>query len=176
MRHIRVGLVLFVMWAFQVSFFAHIRPFGVAPDLLLVAALVGGIVGGGDFGARHGFAAGLLLDLVTTTPLGLSAGIYGLAAFGIGSLARAVDSDDPRVLPVLIGASSFLAILVTGFGLAILGSEQFVEWRLVFIGAIVAISSIVLAFPVRLAYQWALTDRLGLSGRARPETSATVLN
>ena len=66
MRRLKSAAALFVLWAFQVSLFAHLRPFGVAPDLLLVAALVGGLVAGPHFGARHGFIAGLLLDLVTT--------------------------------------------------------------------------------------------------------------
>lgn len=173
MRRVKSGAALFVLWAFQVSLFAHLRPFGVAPDLLLVAALVGGLVAGPHFGARHGFIAGLLLDLVTTGPLGLAAGIYGFFAHGIGEAARTVDSDDPRVLPILIGVSAFLATLVYGLGLGVLGSEQFVDFRLVRVAVLVAIYSVALAIPVRALLGWALLERhIG----ARGEAPQTVVN
>lgn len=173
MRRVKAGAALFVLWAFQVSVFAHLRPFGVAPDLLLVAALVGGLVAGPEFGARHGFIAGLLLDLVTTGPFGLGAGVYGLFAHGIGSVARTVDSEDPRVLPILIGLSAFLATIVYGLGLGVLGSEQFVDSRLLRVGLLVALYSVVLAIPVRALLGWALIDRhVG----ARGEAPASVVN
>jgi len=162
-----MAAVLFALWAFQLSIFAHLRPFGVAPDLLLVAALVGGLVGGPDFGAKHGFAAGLLLDLVTPGPLGLAAGIYAFFAFALGSASKAVDSDDPRVLPVLIGGCAFLAMLVFGLGLGVLGSEQFVDRRLLWVGFMVAVYSVILAIPVRSMVSWAVVDpRDGARGEA----------
>ncbi len=173
MRQVRAGAVLFVLWAFQVSVFAHLRPFGVSPDLLLVAALVGGLIAGSDFGARHGFVAGLLLDLVTAGPLGLAAGIYGFVAHGIGGFARTVDSDDPRVLPILIGVSAFLATSAYGLGLGVLGSEQFVNGRLLRVGFLVSVYSVVLAIPVRTLVGWALSDR---RAGARGEATQGVVN
>ena len=167
MRRVKTGAVLFVLWAFQVAVFAHLRPFGVAPDLLLVAALVGGLVGGPEFGARHGFIAGLALDLVTPGPLGLAAGVYGIFADGIGGAARTVDSDDPRVLPVLMGAAAFLATLVFGLALGVLGSEEFVEFRLLQKAALVALYSVLLSIPVRGLIAWAVIDpRDGARGEA----------
>jgi len=173
MRRLRVVAALFVVWVLQVSLFAHLRPFDVAPDLLLVAALVGGLVGGPDFGAKHGFAAGLLLDLVTPGPFGLAAGIYGFFGNAIGSASRSVDSDDPRVLPILIFGFSFVAMLVYGLGLGVLGSEQFVDRRLLWVALMVAVYSIPLVLPVRSLLGWAVT---GPHDGARTETSAGVVN
>ncbi|MDW3180187.1 MAG: rod shape-determining protein MreD [Acidimicrobiia bacterium] len=167
MMRVKAGLALFCLLAVQVSIFAHLRPFGVAPDVLLVAALVGGIIGGGDFGARHGFAAGLLLDLVIPGPFGLSAGVYGVMGYATGLFSRSFDSQDPRVVPILSGLTSFMATIVYGFGLGILGSEQFVEWRLIWVAFAVSVYSVVLVFPVQRLYQWVLaTD--GASPRSEP--------
>ncbi len=160
-------VVLFVLWVFQVSLFAHLRPFGVSADLLLVAALVGGIAGGGQFGARNGFAAGLLLDLVIPGPFGLAAGVYGTFGYLTGGFSRTVDSDDPRVLPTLIGVAAFFATLSYGLALGVLGSEQFVEWGLVWKSIAVAIYSVPLALGVRSLYGWALLDPTA------PRTEAT---
>lgn len=167
MRRAKAGAALFLLLALQVSIFAHLRPFGVAPDVLLVAALVGGIAGGGDFGARHGFAAGLLLDLVVPGPFGLSAGVYGVMGYGTGLFSRSFDSQDPRVVPILSGLTSFVAMIVYGFGLGVLGSEQFVEWRLIWVAFAVSVYSVALVFPVQILYRWVLkTD--GASPRSEP--------
>jgi len=155
---IKTLIVLVGLWILQVSLFAHLRPFGVAPDLLLLSALIGGIVGGGRFGARNGFAAGLLLDLVVPGPFGLAAGIYGAFGYLTGQFSRTVDSDGPRVMPTLIGLSAFFATLGYGFGLGVLGSEQFVEWGLLWKAIAVAIYSVPLSLLVRACYAWALAD------------------
>lgn len=173
MRRAKSGAALFLLLAVEVSIFAHLRPFGVAPDLLLVAAVVGGIAGGPDFGARHGFAAGLLLDLVVPGPFGLAAGVYGTIGYATGFLARSVDSQDPRVVPILSGTMAFLGTLIYGFGLGVLGSEQFVEWRLVWVAFAVSVYSVILVFPVQLLYEWALRAD---PSAPRPETSRGVVN
>lgn len=172
MIRLRTLAVLVVLWGFQVSIFAHIRPFGVAPDLLLVAALIGGMSGGGDYGARNGFAAGLLLDLVIPGPFGLAAGIYGAFGYMAGQFSRTVDSEDPRVLPTLIWVSAFLATIGYGFGLGVLGSEQFVAWGLVWKAFAVGLYSIPLSLLVRAGYGWVLKDPTG----ARAEPARSVVN
>lgn len=172
MMRVRAGAALFLLLALQVSIFAHLRPFGVAPDALLVAAIVGGIAGGPDFGARHGFAAGLLLDLVMPGPFGLAAGVYGTMGYATGFFARSVDSQDPRVVPILSGFVSFLATLVYGFGLGVLGSEQFVEFRLVWVAFAVSVYSVLLVFPVQFLYSWVLRSNT----TPRPEPARGVVN
>lgn len=162
-----------VLLCLQVSLFAHIRPFGVAPDALVVAAVVGGILGGPNYGARNGFLAGLLLDLVIPGALGLAAGVYGTFGYGVGLISRSLDSEDPRVLPILVALTSFLATGTYGLGLGVLGSEQFVNWGLVGVSAGVAIFSVILISPVRSGYRWALAASDGV---ARTEPARVVVN
>ena len=172
-RRFRTVVLLFVLIILQVSLFAHFRPFGIAPDALLVAALVGGMVGGPDYGARNGFAAGLLLDLVIPGAFGLAAGVYAMFGYGIGFIARAIDSDDPRALPVLVAMMSFLATGAYGLALGVLGSEQFVEWGLVWTALGVSVFSMLLAVPIRNGYRWVVGDRLEV---ARNEQARAVVN
>ena len=174
MMRVKGAAALFLLLALQVSIFAHFRPFGVAPDVLLVAAVAGAMAGGPDYGARHGFAAGLLLDLVVPGPFGLAAGVYGTIGYATGFLARSVDSQDPRVIPILSGMMSFLATVVYGFGLGVLGSEQFVEWRLVWVAFAVSVYAVVLIFPVQYLYGWA--TRVDPAVAARTEAPRGVVN
>ena len=172
MTRFRTLLVLAIALALQVSVFAQLRPFGIAPNLLLVAALVGGLAGGGDYGARNGFVAGLLLDLVVPGPLGLAAGIYGTFAYLMGQVSTMVDPDDPRVMPALIWFMAFIATGAYGLGLGVLGSEQFVAWRLVGVSAVVGLYSVVLSLGFRAVYRWVLADPNG----ARTEAPRAVVN
>lgn len=173
MKVIKVFVSLFFLLILQVALFAHLRPFGVAPDLLLVAAVVGAIVGGPEFGVRNGFAAGLLLDLVVPGPLGLAAGLYGAVAYMTGQVSRTVDSDDPRIMPLIIFLASGVATVAYGFGLGVLGSEQFVEWGLFTTAFAVAVYAVPLAFAVRRLYSWVLVDP---TQAARTEPARSVVN
>ena len=165
--------LLIALLCLQVSLFAHLRPFGVAPDALLVAAVVGGVLGGPDFGVRNGFLAGLMLDLVIPGAFGLAAGVYGAFGYGVGFVARALDPEDPRVLPGLVAVTSFLATGTYGLALGVLGSEQFVRWPLVGVALGVSLLSFVIVIPIRNGYRWALANRNGV---ARTEVGQAVVN
>ncbi len=172
-RRLKTLALLVLFLAVQVSLFAHIRPFGVAPDVLVTAALVGGIVGGPDFGAKNGFAAGLIFDLVLPGAFGLAAGVYGVFGYGVALIAQSLDPEDPRVLFTLVGVFSFLATSAYGLGLGVLGSEQFVTWRLLGVSYGVAIFSTMMAGMVRVGYAWALADPLA---GPRTEPARAVVN
>ena len=173
MSRLRSTLVLFGLFLLHITLFAHLRPFGISPDMLLLGATVGGSVGGYRYGARHGFAAGLLFDLMAPGPFGLAAGVYGAMGYASGLVAEAFDPQDPRVGPGLAALFSFVGVLAYGLGLGILGAEQFVEWRLVAVGAVVALVNLAAAIPARSAYGWvAAGHRLA----PRSESASTVVN
>ena len=173
MSRIRAALVLFGLFVLHITLFAHLRPFGIAPDMLLLAACVGGKIGGYRFGARHGFAAGLLADLMAPGPFGLAAGVYGTMGYGAGLIAEAFDPQDPRVGPGIAGILSFVGVCLYGLGLGILGSEQYVEWRLLGVATLVALVNGALAPVARSAYRWVAA---GDKTMARPEPSGSVVN
>ena len=173
MSRLRSALVLSGLFVLHITLFAHLRPFGIAPDMLLLAATVGGSVGGYRYGARHGFAAGLLFDLMAPGPFGLAAGVYGSMGYAAGLVAEAFDPQDPRVGPGLAALFSFTGVLTYGFGLGVLGAEQFVEWRLVGVASLVAAVNLIAAIPARGTYQWvAAGHRLA----PRSETASAVVN
>lgn len=173
MSRLRAALVLFGLFVLHITLFAHLRPFGISPDMLLLAACVGGKVGGYRFGARHGFAAGLLFDLMTPGPFGLAAGVYGTMGYGAGLVAEAFDPQDPRVGPGIAGAFSFAGVGLYGLGLGILGSEQYVAWRLLGVATVVAVVNAAAAPVARSAYRWvAAGDKM----TARPEPAGSVVN
>lgn len=173
MSRLRAALVLFGAFVLHITLFAHLRPFGVAPDMMLLAACVGGKIGGYRFGARHGFAAGLLFDLMAPGPFGLSAGVYGTMGYGAGLVAEAFDPEDPRVGPAISGLLSFTGVCLYGLGLGILGSEQYVEWRLLGVALVVGTINTVAAPLARRGYRWVAA---GDKATLRPEPAGSVVN
>ena len=103
----------------------------------------------------------------------MAAGVYATFGYGIGFVSRSIDSEDARVLPILFVVMSFLATTTYGLALGVLGSEQFVEWRLLGIAAGVSLLSVLLAIPVRNAYRWVIADPHAV---ARTEPAKSVVN
>ena len=82
--------VLFSAAVLQRGLFSQLRIAGVSVDVFLLLAIAGGMMLGPERGAIFGFFAGLTLDLLVQTPLGLSALVYCLVGFGTGRLQGTV--------------------------------------------------------------------------------------
>ena len=77
------------------------------------------------------------------------------------------------MLPATAGVGSFVGVIGYGLGLGVLGVEQYVEWRLIWVALAVGLYNVALAFPAQIAYRWvAAGDRTS----ARPEAGRTVVN
>ena len=108
----RLLLVGLPALALQTTFFAEVKIFGVVLQIMLALSIAAGLAGGSENGALAGFVFGLMFDLVLTSPLGLSALVYGTAGWGAGYLhSRALEN--PKWLNALVvGLMSGLATFV----------------------------------------------------------------
>jgi rod shape-determining protein MreD len=119
----RLGLVVLSAAVAQVALFSPVALAGVRLPVLLLVAVSAGPALGRDRGAVVGFAAGLAFDLLLTTPLGLCAGVFAVAAH---LAARLRGPSTPgaapwwRVPAVAAGASvaAYLGVLVAARVLA----------------------------------------------------------
>jgi rod shape-determining protein MreD len=84
---LRLAGLLVVVAVLQAAVVSWLNVAGYVPDLLLVVAVAAGAVGGVDRGPLIGFAAGLLTDLMVTTPMGMWALVGCIAATASGTLA-----------------------------------------------------------------------------------------
>jgi rod shape-determining protein MreD len=173
MNRLRTALVVAVIFVLHITLFAHLRPFGVAPDIMILGAVLGGTMGGPNFGARHGFICGLLVDLMAPGPFGLAAGVYGAIGHGTGVFSQTIDSQDPRVGPLTAAFGSFLGVIGYGAGLAVLGAEQYMDWGLVRLAIVVALVNVILSLPLQQAYAWISA---GSSTYSRANSAQSVVN
>lgn len=86
----RVALVVVSAGVLQLGVASRFRVADVGADLLLLAAVAAAMVVGADRGAVTGFACGILVDLLTHGPFGLTALTFALTAYGIGRFEAAI--------------------------------------------------------------------------------------
>jgi rod shape-determining protein MreD len=160
----RLRVTLFVVMAIivQIAALARFRPVGVVPDLPVLVAIGGGMVGGPERGAVIGFSAGLAFDLFLETPFGLSALVFSIAGFAAGIVGQSIVRASRWIPVVAAAAASALAEVLFALTGAVVGAEGMVAPRLALVALVVAVINIVLAPLVLRSASWALTDDMSL--------------
>ena len=154
----RVALCIFVTWVLQVGLFAELPVAGARADVMIVLGIAAGFVGGPDRGAIVGFAAGLAIDLILPTPLGLSAIVYTL----VGYLAGRVSGTMPRSswwLPAMTCAvGSAVGVVLYALVGVIVGEATLSGPPLAAIVAVTAVVNAVLGPAAVRAMRWSLSS------------------
>jgi rod shape-determining protein MreD len=169
---LRIAVLLVVFTVVQTALGNDLRILQVAPDLLVLVAICGGLAGGTEAGAVVGFFAGLMTDLfLTATPLGLSALTYCIIGALVGWMRSSVLPERNLVVPVAALFGTAVGVLLfVGFG-DMLGQHHLLEagrnWLVKVIG-IESAWAVILSFPVawlysRLARGSVGTERLGIA-------------
>jgi rod shape-determining protein MreD len=153
---IRVPLVLVVALGLQTAVVTDLRLFDIAPDIMLLLAIAGGLAAGPERGAIIGAIIGFAYDLFLQTPLGLSALVYGFAAFAVGLLSTGTIRST-RWIPVFATAAASAGALVVYAVLgSVFGLERAVSLRLVPMVLVVSLVNALLALPALAVMRWAL--------------------
>lgn len=156
---LRVGVVIVIATLVQSGVLAHLRLGGVAPDLLLVVAIAGGLSAGETRGAISGFTAGLAIDLVTWgRPFGLAVLVFTLIGWGCGRLRATAAYDSRSADMVIAAASSVLAVAAYVLGLEFFGDGAALVAGFPMVIGVTAGWSVVLVLPVATLMRWAWGD------------------
>ncbi len=152
----------------QMTVVLDVRVAGASPNVMFLLPIAAGVVAGPVEGAAVGFAAGIAADLLTPTPLGLSALVGTLVGFGVGAMSGSLVRE-VRGLPTLValGASAVAVMLYAVLG-AVLGESQFLHVDLAAVVTVVAVANALLTGPTVRLMRWALTppaERSSAGGR-----------
>lgn len=152
----------------QTTVFHSIRPFGVSPDLVLLTVIALARWAKPETGVVVGFLAGLMLDMFGTTPLGLNALAFTLAAYTTVRLGDRFNYGLPFGVSS-VGLITFIglgtvALIGTLFGEGTLGSPGILKTLL-----LVPAYNMVLAVGVLPLFDSFIgpRSRAGLSGSRR---------
>ena len=154
----RVALVLLTAAVLEQGLFSVVRIHGVAPDVLLLVAVSAGIAAGPDLGALVGFFAGLTLDLLVPTPMGVAALAYCLAGYAVGLLHGTSVRTSRWQGPVLAALGSAVGVTLYVLVLRMVGRAGLFNTHLVAVVVVVSLVNAVLSpWSIRLM-RWALGD------------------
>jgi rod shape-determining protein MreD len=152
----KLPLVLVSALVLHQSVLTAVQVGEVRPDLMLLVAVAAGLVGGPEKGAVVAFVVGLLTDLFLQTPLGLSALIFSLVGFAVGTVQSTVIRN-AWWIPVLTGFwASAVGILLYAVVGAILGRDEFLDPHVLVVAATVGGINAVLSLPAVGVMGWAL--------------------
>jgi rod shape-determining protein MreD len=156
---VRLLMVGLPALALQTTLLSELTPFGIVIQLLLCMSIGAGVAAGPEGGALAGFVLGLMFDFVLTSPLGLSALVYGLAGF-VGGFAFSASLANPRWLNAVTCAGlSAMAMFVQPVVANWIGVEGWISARLVKVMIVVAIFNGIASYAVVPAMRWGLAVR-----------------
>jgi rod shape-determining protein MreD len=166
LRAIVVTLLLVTAALLQTALFPFLSLAGFRPDLLLLVAVAIALHDGPMAGARVGFAAGLLADLlVAQAQVGLAALVFSAVGFVVG-MARPYLAPESFTAPLILAfLSGSLGTAAYGVLALLLGDDRVTVPLLLQASLVVALYNTLLA-PVALAAVGRLSDRFPLGGSA----------
>ena len=124
-----VSALLIVGFALQTTVLTRATLLGVIPQVLLVVILSLAFTDGERVGVVAGFFGGLLIDLRLEDPsalMGLTALIYTIVGYGVGSVRRFTTSESVW-MPVFVVAIASAIIEASYAGLSIILGQQWVS-------------------------------------------------
>lgn len=137
---------------------------GIHPDIVVGLTLAAGLSGGPEVGMVTGFVAGMAIDLVSPTPLGLSALVLCLLGFGAGSLTPRLAKGMWWFRTLVMLGGSVLGVLAYGLIGGLIGEPQFLHVNLAGIVIVVALTNVVVAGGLLRMERWALRMRTASPG------------
>jgi len=154
----KVPLVLLLFLVVELTLLDRLRVFGAGPDAMLLLAVVAGIVGGPRVGALLGFASGIVLDLFLETPMGLSALIFCLVGYAVGSIQGGVLRAAWWIPIVTTFVASVAGVVFYALVATVVGQPHLVTTHLFVVAAVVGVfNALVAPFALRLV-RWSISD------------------
>lgn len=158
MNAAKIAAVVLGAWVLQLCLFGLFSFEGARPDVMVLVAVAAGFVAGPERGAIVGFAAGLSIDLMLATPLGLSALVYTLVGYLVGRTTANVVRASWWISPIVVGVGSAVGMVLYALLGKIVGQPTLEGPALGTIVGVVAVLNAILSPLAVRALRWAMAD------------------
>lgn len=155
----RGAFVVFVAVVLQTSLVASLPVSGARGDVVLLAVVCAAMAGGPARGALVGFCAGLTFDLLTTTPLGLSAFVGTVVGYAVGTFAASAMASIRWSATIGVLAGSAGGVVLFALTGQMVGQQTFSGPSLATIVVVVTAINIVLSPLALWAMRWAMASK-----------------
>lgn len=155
MNPLRIAAIVLGAVMVQVCLLSQFSIAGARPDLGLLVVLAAAFAFGPDDGAIVGFSTGLLLDVFLSTPFGLTAFVFTLVGFAVGSWTAGVIRSAWWLSSLAIAAASVVAVFVHALIGELLGQSMLTDSPFLTIVAVVAGANLFLAPIATTLVSWA---------------------
>ena len=167
MTRFKAGLVLLSALVVQWAVVARLDLFGAHGDLLILVPVAAALTVGPERGAVAGFAAGIAVDLLVTTPFGLTALTYCLVGYGVGAFQSGMLRASWWLPMVAALAGSVVGTTFWAVSATVVGEEGLLTTELIRITLAVGLVAIALVLPSLRLARWVEAD-------LRPGSMATA--
>ena len=167
-RNSRVLLIILVAVVVQAPVLDRIQVARAHPDLLLLLPVMAGLVARPGEGAWVGFLAGLAADLALPTAFGLSALVFTLTGFAVGSIVQALIEGPWWVVPLTGAVGTAIGVLLY-IGVATVTDQSQVfrdPLAIAYLVGVASAANALLAMPLALALRWAVGSDHAVPGMA----------
>jgi len=156
MTAVRVTLVCILALSLQLTVFTDVRILGVAPEMLAMVAILAGYFGGPQRGQTVAFGAGLLWDIYLPTHLGVSALIFAVAAYAIGSIEAGLFHDSRSQRTALVTLATMVIVVVYALSNEIFGVRGLLNLQLLKVAAVAGLFNGALSLAAAPIMRWAI--------------------
>lgn len=161
MTELRLVAIIIAALVAQVSLFADFRIFGVAPEVLVLLALLFGLLAEQKQGPTIAFIIGLLYDIYLPTPLGLSAIVFALLAYAAHSGGAELFRESKLQLGLIAAVGTFAGVAgYAALGEA-MGQRGLLDVEMLRVALVAGAINAVLAPALQPFVAWALGAKVG---------------
>jgi rod shape-determining protein MreD len=122
MKILKFLIISLVLGAIQVTFLDYFRVFGVKPDFLLAAVVIGGLLFESRLSFIFGILAGIFKDAFGLGPFGLNIILFSLWSVVVAKVSRKVAIEDSLAATLLLFVIALLQNIINGLFLIYSGS------------------------------------------------------
>lgn len=116
--NIEIIIIAIIFYALQLNFFSWFTIAGVMPNILIILVLFIGLFTNKNLGAIYGMSIGIIVDLLTSRTIGITAVVYGLVGWIAGVFDKNFSKDNRITIMFIVAATTAIAetaIFVLGY-------------------------------------------------------------
>ena len=167
-RNGRVLLLVLVAVLLQGPVLDRMQVARAHPDLFLLLPVIAGLVAGPGEGAWVGFITGLVADVALPTAFGLSALVFTLTGFAVGSIVQTLIEGPWWVVPLTGAVGTAIGELLYVVTAAVTDQDLVLREpkAVAYVVGVAGMANAILAIPVAVAMRWAVDAEAASPGMA----------